>query len=208
MHALGSVEAAPCGSTFPAGAFGRAMSEPPRDEHGALICAIAERGDRAAFAALFAHFAPRLKAHLIRLGSRADAAEELAQETLLTVWRKAALYDPARAGAAAWIFAIARNLRIDAARHARLPLPEPDPADTPEAPPGADALVAAAERARRVLAALDSLPREQAEVVRLAFFDDRPHAQIEQALGIPLGTVKSRLRLAMARLRTLVGDGA
>src|SRR5581483_9993020 len=131
-------------------------------------------------AALFAHFAPRLKAHLIRLGSRADAAEELAQETLLTVWRKAALYDPARAGAAAWIFAIARNLRIDAARHARLPLPEPDPADAPDAP------VAAAERARRVRAALDSLPREQAEVVRLAFFDDRPHAQIEQALGIPL----------------------
>jgi RNA polymerase sigma-70 factor, ECF subfamily len=171
-----------------------------------LILAIAARGDRAAFAALFARFAPRLKAYLLRLGLDHATAEEQAQEVLLIVWHKAAQFDPARATAAAWIFTIARNLRIDAARRAQRVPPAPDPVDEPAPEPSADAILAAEDRGSRVRAALAALPAEQADVVRLAFFDDRPHAAIERALGIPLGTVKSRLRLAMSRLRGLLDD--
>jgi len=171
-----------------------------------LIVEIATRGDRGAFAALFLQFAPRVKAYLSRRGLEGAVAEELAQEALLTVWRKAAQFDPSRASAAAWIFTIARNLRIDAARRTQSAPRAPDPTDEPPHPPAADAMLAADDRGARVTAALATLPAEQAEVVRLAFFDDRPHADIERVLGIPLGTVKSRLRLAMSRLRKLLED--
>lgn len=171
-----------------------------------LILAIAAHADRAAFAALFARFAPRVKAYLLRLGLDNASAEEHAQEVLLTIWRKAAQFDPARATAVAWIFAIARNLRIDAARRAQLIMPAADPVDEPAPAPTADAILAAADRGVRVRAALAALPAEQADVIRLAFFDDRPHADIERALGIPLGTVKSRLRLAVSRLRGLLDE--
>jgi RNA polymerase sigma-70 factor (ECF subfamily) len=184
-----------------------AMTEAQDDADPArLIRAIAMRGDRAAFAALFTRFAPRVKAYLLRLGLDDASAEEQAQDVLLTIWRKAAQFDPARATAAAWIFTIARNLRIDAARRTqRTPL-LPDPAHEPPPAPAADAILAAEDRGARVRAALAALPTEQADVIRLAFFDDRPHADIERVLGIPLGTVKSRLRLAMARLRGLLDD--
>ena len=168
--------------------------------------AVAERGDRAAFVALFNHFAPRVKGHLMRLGLPAAQADELAQETMLIVWRKAAWFDPSTAGASAWIFTIARNLRIDAARRERLSQADRDPLEDAPPPPPADTLLDAAQRAGRLRAAIDSLPAEQADVLRLSFFDDRPHAEIERALGIPLGTVKSRLRLAMARLRTILDE--
>jgi RNA polymerase sigma-70 factor, ECF subfamily len=171
-----------------------------------LIQAIARCRDRAAFTSLFMRFAPRVKAYLLQRGLDAALAEELAQEALLIVWRKAAQYDPARASAAAWVFAIARNLRIDAARRTRLALPRQDPLDEPTPSPAADAILAAEDRGGRVRAALAALPAEQADVVRLSFFDDRPHADIERMLGIPLGTVKSRLRLAMSRLRALLKD--
>jgi RNA polymerase sigma-70 factor (ECF subfamily) len=171
-----------------------------------LIRAIATRGDRLAFTALFERFAPRVKAYVMKLGLDAGSAEEVAQEALLLVWRKAGQYDPERASAAAWIYTIARNLRIDAARRARLAMPMADPADEPAPAPPADAILAAEERRIRVCAALASLPAEQADVVRLSFFDDRPHGDIERKLGIPLGTVKSRLRLAMSRLRALLED--
>jgi len=189
------------------GAMSPPGGRPVEDRSERLILAVATHCDRDAYAALFLHFAPRLKAYLARSGSAPETAEELAQETMLTVWHKAPLFDPARAGAATWIFAIARNLRIDLARRSRLPLPEPDPSDEVAASPPADVIVAGVQRARRLRQALAALPPEQAEVVRLSFFDDRPHADIERALGIPLGTVKSRLRLAIARLRTsMVSD--
>ncbi len=171
-----------------------------------LLTLVAER-DREAFSALFAHFAPRVKSYMLRLGSSDSQAEELAQEALATVWRKADRYDPARAAASTWIFTIARNLRIDAFRRRNHPELDPeDPALVPEAPPSADAVVARKQDAARVQAALETLPDEQREVVRLSFFDDKTHTEISDALDIPLGTVKSRIRLAFGRIRDTLDD--
>jgi len=178
---------------------------PQAPELNALLGRVAAMRDRAAFAALFAHFAPRVKAYLLRLGASPALAEDLAQEALLNLWRKAHLFDPAKASAATWLFAIARNLRIDAIRRERRP--ELDPEDfMPEPGPAADdGLVLAAEEAR-LRAALKDLPADQIQVVELSFFADKPHSQIAAELDIPLGTVKSRLRLAMARLKKMMGD--
>jgi len=176
-------------------------------DHVALIRAIAQRQDRAAFADLFAYFAPRVKAWMVRAGSSPTAAEELAQEAMLAVWQKARLFDPTRAGVSTWIFTIARNLRIDALRRERHPSElMPDPAEEPESPMQADRVLAMAQQETRIRSALILLPPEQAEVIRKAFFEDKVHAEIEKELGIPLGTVKSRLRLALNRLRAVLGD--
>jgi RNA polymerase sigma-70 factor (ECF subfamily) len=184
----------------------KAAARSRADEPARLILAVARTGDRNAFAMLFEHFAPRVKSYMLRLGAAPEAAEELAQEALLTVWRKAALFDPARAGASTWIFAIARNLRIDAIRRERRPKIEDDPTDEPAPEPAADTVVAAAERDMRLREAMAALPGDQAEVVRQSFFQDKAHSEIARDLDLPLGTVKSRLRLALARLRGLVGD--
>jgi len=180
------------------------MTTPPQ-EWNLLLGRVAAQRDRAAFAALFAHFAPRVKAYLLRLGASPAIAEDLAQEALLNLWRKAHLFDPAKASAATWLFTIARNLRIDAIRRERRP--ELDPEDfLPEAAPAADDGMAMAEDEARLRAALKELPADQIQVVELSFFADKPHSQIAAELDIPLGTVKSRLRLAMARLKRMMGD--
>ena len=171
------------------------------------IRAVAARGDRAAFAALFRFYAPRIKAWLMQSGATAEAAEDLAQETLLAVWRKAGLYDPQRAGASAWIYTIARNLRIDRLRQdkrAKLgAVYQTMEADAPERP---DDLLDGSQRDERVRTALAALPEEQVRVVQLSFIEGRAHGDIAKLLNLPLGTVKSRLRLAMNRLRNLLGE--
>jgi len=174
-----------------------------------LIGLVAERQDRQAFALLFKHFAPRLKAFHLRAGLADGAAEELAQETMLLLWRKAAGFDPARAGAATWVFTITRNLRIDAARRRQGPLPGQLP-DLPEADPSpsAEALILENERAIRMREALGALTAAQRHVIELSFFADTPHSSIAMALKLPLGTVKSRIRQALARLREQLGGEA
>ncbi len=169
------------------------------------IVAIAQRRDRQQFAALFAHFGPRLKGFFLRLGVTGGVAEDLVQETMLIVWRKADRFDPERAGASTWIFTVARNLRIDLKRRERDPARLAEFYDGADAPTPGDHLLSA-ERDGRIRQALTSLPAEQAEVIRLSFFEDRPHSRIAEDLKIPLGTVKSRVRLAMMRLRALVED--
>lgn len=174
-----------------------------------LIEAVANSRDRAAFTALFEHFAPRVKAFMLRSGASEASAEEVAQETLLSVWRKADLFDPASAGAAAWIFTIARNLRIDALRREQrggLRDADSDLEQQVDDSPPPDSRLATAQYEQRVRAALAQLSDEQMRVVELSFFEEKAHADIADLLQIPLGTVKSRLRLAMARLRTLLGD--
>jgi RNA polymerase sigma-70 factor (ECF subfamily) len=179
----------------------------PASELSAAIVAVASRGDRAAFAGLFGHFAPRVKSYLMRLGAPPAQAEDLAQETMLAVWSKAALYDPQRAEAATWVFTIARNLRIDALRRERHPeVSDEFLAEVPDDRPGAEMLVADGRRDQALRAVLATLPPEQAEVVRLSFFADLAHPAIAERLRLPLGTVKSRLRLAMGRIRKALGD--
>lgn len=172
----------------------------------AMIVDIARARDREAFANLFEHFAPRVKSYMMRLGAPSEAAEELAQETLLIVWRRAEGYDPAKAAASTWVFAIARNLRIDVARKAnRAPLRD-DPAFEISPPPAPDSAFSAVEDEARISNAIATLPADQARVIALSFFADKPHSEIALELNIPLGTVKSRLRLAMARLRGLLEE--
>jgi RNA polymerase sigma-70 factor (ECF subfamily) len=186
--------------------FSKALAMTPEaGELNALLGRVAQDRDRAAFAALFAHFAPRVKAYLLRLGAPPALAEDLAQEALLSLWRKAHLFDPAKASAATWLFTIARNLRIDVIRREKRP--ELDPEDfLPGSEAAADDRMASADNEARLRSALKQLPPDQIQVVELSFFADKPHSEIAVALGIPLGTVKSRLRLAMARLKRALGE--
>jgi RNA polymerase sigma-70 factor (ECF subfamily) len=176
----------------------------------ALIEAVAARGDRQAFATLFEYFAPRIKTFMRRSGASEQSADELAQEALLTVWSKAKLFDPGSVGATAWIFTIARNLRIDALRREKRTGTDYMVAINPEFHvddgPQPDASLASSQLESRVRNALAVLSEDQLRVVELSFFEERAHAEIAQTLRIPLGTVKSRLRLAMNRLRGLLGD--
>lgn len=172
-----------------------------------MLVAIAERQDRAAFSGLFSHFAPRVKAYLIRHGATNETAEELAQETMLRVWRKAHQFDPAVAAPSTWIFRIARNLRIDRIRRERRPEFDPeDPALVRDADPSADQLIETSQDGARIRAAVDLLPPDQKQAIMLSFFEDKPHSEIADELGLPLGTVKSRIRLAFARVRQTLGD--
>lgn len=171
-------------------------------ELAACMADIAERRDKGSFRRLFDHFAPRLRAYLRRLGSVDASAEELVQEVMLTVWRRAGQYDPRRAGVATWIFTIARNRRIDLLRRERRPELDPnDPALVPAEPKAADDRVAARENEVALRNAIKTLPQEQASLLHMAFFEDKSHSVIAAELSLPLGTVKSRLRLAIQKLR-------
>jgi RNA polymerase sigma factor (sigma-70 family) len=174
-----------------------------------LIGRVASHGDREAFKSLFEHFAPRIKGFMLKAGCSADEAEEIAQNTLIAVWRKAGQFDPMTTGAAAWIFTVARNLRIDSVRRAaRIGRFSQDLelADTPDPAEPADIVISRVEDAARVKAAIERLSVEQSRVIRLSFIEERPHPEIAGLLGIPLGTVKSRIRLAINRLRDLLDE--
>ncbi len=173
-----------------------------------LITRIATTQDKVAFAELFQHYAPRVKALMMRRGASADRAEDLAQETLTRLWRKAAQFNPDRASASAWIYTIARNVSIDLGRRESRAAAWLEEQDTTEQEdheePEHHLLVA--ERESLVRSCLASLPDEQLRVIRLSFFDGLAHSEIAELLGIPLGTVKSRIRLAMQRLRDPLGE--
>lgn len=173
--------------------------------HAELIVAIGRDADRQAFATLYEYFAPRLKAFLMRAGTPAGNAEDLAQETLLMVWRKAASFDPQRAGASTWIYAIARNLRIDQFRRAEQPEGlELDPSMAPDDPATPAELWETRHREQSVRAAMASLTPEQQQIVKLSFFEEQAHAEIARVLNIPLGTAKSRIRRTLGQLRAML----
>jgi RNA polymerase sigma-70 factor (ECF subfamily) len=172
-----------------------------------LLIAVATNRDRGAFQDLFDYFAPRMKSFLLGKGSSMEAAEEAVQEAMLNVWRKAGQFNPQKASASTWIFAIVRNTRIDLLRKANRPEPDPnDPALVPDPPKSAFDTVSAAEFAVRIRECVDMLPSDQQDVLRLAFFEELSHGAIAQKLNIPLGTVKSRIRLALQRIRSEIGD--
>jgi len=171
-----------------------------------LLQRIGAHGDVTAFRELFQSYAPRIKSYMMRQGADAGTAEDLAQETLMTVWRKAALYSSEKGSATTWIFTIARNLRIDRLRRevAWQELPsehEEQSDDTPQ-----DEALAEKQRAVRVKSALASLPTDQHEVVVLAYIEGLSHSEIAEKLQLPLGTVKSRMRLAYRKVRDALED--
>ncbi|MCY3984646.1 MAG: sigma-70 family RNA polymerase sigma factor [Roseovarius sp.] len=172
----------------------------------AWLVAVAERGDREAFASLFRHFGPRIRAYLLRAGGDAGRVDDVLQETFTSVWNRAALYDRSRASAATWIFTIARNRMIDAFRHDSRPEFDPnDPALHPNPLPGGEEAFATQERAEAIKNALATLSEGQREVLWLSFYEGESYPEIAIRLGIPVGTVKSRARLAFGRLRSELG---
>lgn len=186
---------------------GSVESPNPNSDMNALIASVAQYKDKAAFKTLFEYFAPRVKAYLQGQGTAPDMAEEVVQETMVNIWRKASQFDATKASASTWIFTIARNLRIDLIRRANRPAPDMnDPAMVPEPEPTAPELISREQEANRLKRAVAKLPAEQQEVLRLAFFEDKAHAEVATELGLPLGTVKSRIRLAFGRIRTELGE--
>ena len=176
------------------------------DEIFDLIDATASR-NRDAFGNLFRHFAPRIKAYGIKGGASIPLAEELAQETMISVWRGARSFDRRRASGSSWIFTIARNRRIDLWRREARPEIKPEDfevAGTDENQP--DSTQEACEVGRHLRAAVDTLPPEQSMVLRKAFFEDKSHGTISNELELPLGTVKSRIRLGLTRLKVLMAE--
>lgn len=169
------------------------------------LIAVRDRRDRQAFARLFDHFAPRVKAMLMRSGLRDGTAEDVVQDVMLTIWRKAEQFDPHRAQASAWIYRIARNRQIDLARRRPPPLPETldEPPDTE---PDAAQIMALEQETTRLKAALAHLSPEQTRTIEQAFLEELTHTEISQQTGLPLGTIKSRIRLGLDRLRKELAD--
>ena len=164
------------------------------------IYAVRDTQDKEAFAELFSHFAPRVKSFLMKSGASHDLAEECAQDVMATLWRKAHMFDPAKASVSTWIFTIARNRRIDMLRKQRRPEPEDLPWGPEAEPDQADAM-ALQEETDQLGQALAQLPEKQRTLIEKAYFGDLSHSEIAAETGLPLGTIKSRIRLALERLR-------
>jgi RNA polymerase sigma-70 factor (ECF subfamily) len=181
---------------------------PSPEDLAALVARVAVGGDKQAFAALFRFYAPRLKSFLGRQGFGEIECEDIVQETMLSIWRKASSFDPIKAGVSTWVYTIARNIGVDRWRregrggiwHGLVTVDDVDP------DPSVEARIIASQSESRVRDALTMLPDDQAAVIRMTFYGEDAQAEIARALGIPLGTVKSRVRLALARLRKTMED--
>jgi RNA polymerase sigma-70 factor (ECF subfamily) len=172
-----------------------------------LIEQVAETGDPSSFEAIFRHYVPRLKAWGMRSGMTAAVAEELAQETMISLWRKAKSFERSRASASRWVFAIFRNKRIDYLRRDQLRQTDLDrAAHVADDGPDPEACVRINAASRDLQRALGTLPEDQAVVLREVYFGCKSHREVAVELNVPLGTVKSRVRLALARMRLAVGD--
>ena len=168
-----------------------------------LLVELASSRDKEVFSELFSYFAPRLKSMLMGTGTDPETAEEVAQEAMISVWRKCEMYDPKKASASTWIFTIARNLRIDRFRSEKRPeFDANDPSLMPEAEPLADDQLIVSDRQAVVKNAIALLPEDQKTVISLSFVEGLSHQEISDRLNLPLGTVKSRLRLSFEKLRT------
>jgi RNA polymerase sigma factor (sigma-70 family) len=172
-----------------------------------LLVRVGRDRDKSAFAELFDYFAPRVKSFLLRLGTDMSLAEEIAQEAMIMVWRRAETYDPRQSAASTWIFTIARNKRIDRLRRENRPLPDmTDPAVMPESIETGEIQVARMQQEKKIRHALKNLPEEQAKMIFSAYYEEKSHREIAEESGVALGTVKSRIRLALNRLRAHINE--
>ena len=181
------------------------QSSPQISPLSTSMLAVRDRRDRAAFAELFDHFAPRLKGFIMRSGTPSGQAEEIVQEVMLTVWRKAAQFDPQRAQVSAWIYQIARNRQIDVIRKERRPLPEDWQVD-PGTEDDAGMILEVEQEVGRLKLALAQLNANQREMIEKAYMGELSHQAISSLTGLPLGTIKSRIRLGLERLRRELKD--
>ena len=172
-----------------------------------LLVRVGRDRDKSAFAELFDYFAPRVKSFLLRFGTDMSLAEEIAQEAMIMVWRRAETYDPRQSAASTWIFTIARNKRIDRLRRENRPLPDmTDPAVMPENIETGEIQVARMQQEKKIRHALKNLPEEQAKMIFSAYYEEKSHREIAEESGVALGTVKSRIRLALNRLRAHLNE--
>ncbi len=172
-----------------------------------LLTAVGSDRDGEAFTVLFDHFGPRLQAQMVRQGLAPFTAADVTQDVMETIWRKAHLFDRRKAAAGTWVFRVAHNRRIDVGRRNReISCAIEDFVEIPDPAESGDDRIDSTQREARVHAALEALPREQCALVRLAFFEGLSHSSIAERTNLPLGTVKSRLRLAFARLQRFLLD--
>jgi RNA polymerase sigma-70 factor (ECF subfamily) len=171
-----------------------------------LVRAIAVDRNRDAFAELFDRYAPRVRFFAMKMGADGAAADEVVQEAMLAVWRKADTFDPSKASFSTWLYTVARNKRITMLRKTPAPALDPeDPAYEPSAEANQDEVIENSENQERLQTAISQLPGDQAKIVKMSFFEGKAHQEISGELNLPLGTVKSRSRLALAKLRKSVG---
>ncbi|WP_418887934.1 sigma-70 family RNA polymerase sigma factor [Maritimibacter dapengensis] len=170
------------------------------------MLAIRDNRDKRAFGLLFDHFAPRLKGFVIRAGAPAGQAEDIVQDVMLSVWRKAHLYDPERAQVSSWIYQVARNRQIDIIRKEGRPMPEALKAEAEETEPDAGQVLALEQETDVLRDALDRLNPDQRDMIEKAYLGELTHSDIAEATGLPLGTIKSRIRLGLERLRHELKD--
>jgi RNA polymerase sigma-70 factor (ECF subfamily) len=174
------------------------------DEWSECLTLIAQQQDRAAFTRLFRHFAPLMKAFALS-GSALSAnhADELVQEVMLKVWQKASAFDAEKAAASTWIYTIARNCRTDLYRRLQkfdTPLSAEDVSDTPDSD---DAFVVLHQKRSRdrIRSLIKELPNDQAQILAKVYMEGKTHSEVSGELDLPLGTVKSRVRLALQKLQ-------
>lgn len=165
-----------------------------------LVARVRDHQDRAAFATLFRHFGPRVKGFLMKSGADEAMAEECTQEVMATLWTKAHMFDPARASVSTWVYTIARNRKIDVLRRQRRPEPE-ELTWGPEAEPDQAEVMTLQQESEKLAKAVAELPEKQRELIERAYFGDLSHSEIAEETGLPLGTIKSRIRLALEKLR-------
>lgn len=183
----------------------RRSAAPASPDWANLLLRVAQQ-DKTAFTQLYEHFAPRIKAWAIRMGAPAGKAEDIVQDVMLQLWRRAGQFDPAKADAGTWIFSITRNRFIDLVRQEKRPEVALDDPVLVATNPSPEQAATAGEQAERVAAALAQLPAAQRAIIRQSYFQDLTQQEIAAQDGVPLGTVKSRLRLAFGRLRQLLGE--
>ena len=175
--------------------------------HEQLAVKIARTKDKIAFKKLFDHFAPRLKSYLMKLGLDGQKSEDVAQEVMITLWQKAEKFDPTKAKLSTWMFRVARNKYIDLVRKQKYATVNADDhMSEMVAPEQTDRPLEGKQTSIHIKKAMLKLKVDQRKVIELSFFEELSHAEISIRLGLPLGTVKSRIRSAFQTLRRELGD--